>query len=203
MAFKLPPAQMALSPGDLVEGGVIKVTASPGLASIDARAEDLGAKVWLQVQQIIAMVRPDTLHVFTHGGPDAADESSRGLFTNRNYYYSALRRTASVDHFTETILPVNVAQGELSFLVEGVVTEAANTKLKFVKDVANDDASSWGTLITNQGIRGGHFPTTRLYIGFGFGLRKSVTDGLIVFNPIGLVRTISGVCPSSFLYLSV
>ena len=62
MAFKLPPAQMALSPGDLVEGGVIKVTASPGLASIDARAEDLGAKVWLQVQQIIAMVRPDTLH---------------------------------------------------------------------------------------------------------------------------------------------
>jgi len=197
MAFKLRPAQMALSPGDLVEGGIIKVTASPGLASIDACADDLGAKVWLQVQQIIAMVRPDTLHVFTHGGSDAADESSRGLFTNRNYYYSALRRTASVDHFTETILPVNVAQGKLSFLVEGVVTEAANTKLKFVKDVATDDASSWGTLITNKGVNiGGHWPTTRLYIGFGFGLRKSVTDGLIVFNPIGPVRTLSGVCPS-------
>ena len=36
VASKLPPAQIALSPGDVVEGGIIKVTASPGLASIDA-----------------------------------------------------------------------------------------------------------------------------------------------------------------------
>ena len=191
MALHLPSAQTELAPGDIVEDGIIKVTASPGSASVDDRAKDLGAKVWAQVQHIISTLNPDTLHVFTHAGSDPAAESLAGLFNNRGGYFSALRRTTAIDHFTETVIPVDVPEGEVAFKVEGIVTSAANNVCRFVKDVAAASQDSWGTLATNKNQNvGSHSSGTRLFIGLGFGLRRSISQGLIMFNPIGPVRTL-------------
>ena len=64
-------------------------------------------------------------------------ESSRGLFVNSNYYHSALRRHAAVDNYTETVIPVDIASGTLSFKVETSLTSKVNNDYKYIKDVAD------------------------------------------------------------------
>ena len=75
-------------------------------------------------------------------------ESSKGLFTNRNYSYSALRRNASVDNYTETVIPIDIPSGTLSFKVETHLTHSINEDYKFIKDVADGEVE-WDTVAVN------------------------------------------------------
>ena len=112
----LAPAQRTFTAAELVQGG--KFVARSNANSMGARAAEISSIVYPQVREVIRIHAPDTVHVFTHAGNDVPTESSRGLFVNSNYYYSALRRHAAVDNYTETIIPVDIASGTLSFTVE-------------------------------------------------------------------------------------
>ena len=65
----------------------------------------------------------EVVHVYTHSAGDPSTEGDVGLFSNRGGYFSALRRTSSVDNYAKTIVPVDCPAGIISFETEAVVTE--------------------------------------------------------------------------------
>ena len=154
---------------------------------MDARAKEISSIVYAQVIEVLRIYAPETVHVFTHSGNDLSKESHRGLFVNSNYYYSALRRHARTDHYTETIVPIDIPSGTLSFQVETNLTHSVNEDYKFIKDVA-DGEGEWDTVTINfaEGI-GTHSANTRVYVSFGFGLKRCLEDETITFNPRGPV----------------
>ena len=114
-------------------------------------------------------------------------ESSRGLFHNGNYYYSALRRHAAVDNYTETIIPVDIPSGTISFEVERSLTSKVNEDYKFIKDVADGEVE-WDTVAANFAEGTGTYSAdTHVFVSFGFGLKKCLEDQTITFNPRGPV----------------
>ena len=114
-------------------------------------------------------------------------ESCRGLFVNSNYYFSALRRHAAVDNYTETIIPVDIVSGTLSFKVETKLTSKVNNNYKYINDVA-DGKVEWDTVAVNfaEG-KGTCSSDTHVFVSFGFGLKKCLEDQTITFNPRGRV----------------
>ena len=192
--FSFPPTNMLLTPAqrtftaaELVQGG--KFRGRSNADSMDARATEISSIVYAQVLEVLRLYAPDTVHVFTHAGNDVPTESSRGLymFVNRNYYYSALRRHAVVDNYTETVIPIDIASGTLSFQVETNLTSKVNKGYKYIKDVANGKVE-WDTVAVNTKEGPGTYSVdTHVFVSFGFGLKKCLEDGTITFNPRGLV----------------
>ena len=86
----LAPPQRKFTAAELVKGG--KFRGRSNADSMDARAKEISSIVYAQVLEVLRLYAPDTIHVFTHAGNDMPRESSRGLFHNSNYYFSALRR---------------------------------------------------------------------------------------------------------------
>ena len=139
----LAPAQHRFTAAGLAQDGIIDATSDA--VSVDDRAKEIDLQVYTEVVRIVQMVRPETIHIFTHSGIDAPEESSSGLFHNKDYYYSALKRNAAVDHYVETIIPINIEPGLLSFKVESVLTAHVCKDFKYIKDVA-EKKLEWDTV---------------------------------------------------------
>ena len=59
-------------------------------ATLDSIALSFGDSVFNEVLGIVALHRPELVHVFTHANGNPTLESLKGTFTNRGGYYSAL-----------------------------------------------------------------------------------------------------------------
>ena len=92
-----------------------------------------------------------------------------------------------MDNYTETVIPVEIASGTLSFKVETSLTSKVIEDYKFIKDVADGDVA-WDTVAVNSAEgTGNYFPDTRVYVSFGFGPKRCLEDQTITSNPRGPV----------------
>jgi hypothetical protein len=134
----------------------------------------------------------EVLHVFTHQGDHPSDECAAGLFVNRGRYYSALRKTASVDNYQTLIIPVDCKRGFISFEAEAIATMELLTTYPHIKMIDDLTArNSWSTVMANKALRiGGHTSATKLFVSLGFGLKASIKSGTIKINPHGKVNPV-------------
>ena len=109
--FKLEAAQIIPTASGLTEGGRLTPHVVYGDREVSSIVNDTCESVSGRVHVIIARHRPEILHVFTHGGPDAPAESTAGLFANRGNYLSALSQVSSIDHYDEVALPIDTKPG--------------------------------------------------------------------------------------------
>ena len=94
-----------------------------------------------------------------------------------------------MDHYVETIIPIKIEPGRLSFKVESALTAHVNQDFKYIKVVA-EKKLEWDTVAVNfkQGV-GNCFDNTHVFVSLGFGLKRCLKEKLITFNPRGKVST--------------
>ena len=91
-------------------------------------------KFHLMDHATFARHRPDVLHVFTNGPPDAPAERASGLFVYRGDYLSALRNTSNIEHYSEVCLPINTKPGVVAFETEAALTQTFYPKFPLHQD---------------------------------------------------------------------
>jgi len=189
--MKLAPPEYHDHPkaSDLVENGIIDVQVSPGEKSPVAIAKEIGTAVVARCIKIIKKHQPDMVHVFTHAGELVPEEGDAGIFQKgRGGYFSALSKVARVDHYAQVVVPVITAPGLIAFETEAVATQGLNEHLPFIKDVDLSKYDFKEPVMANNALRkGSYFPDTKVFVGFSFGLGRSMTEGLIIQNPKGPV----------------
>ena len=183
--FKRKIAQTIPHASELIEGDRITPQVVYGDREVSAIANDICESVSSRVHAIIARHRPDVLHVFTHGGPDAPAESTAGLFHNRGDYLSALRKTSSIDHYGEVSLPIDTKPGVVAFETESTLTQTFIQSFPYIKTIILAGYDFSAPVMANYKLGNGTYgANTRVFISFGFRLKRSMDQQLIVQNPI-------------------
>ena len=187
--MKQAPPECHPKASDLVENGVIDVKVSKGEQCPTAVAKEIGLAVVERCLRIIKKHQPDMLHVFTHAGDIVTEEGDAGIFAKgRGGYFSALSKLARVDHYAQVVVPVITEPGFIAFETEAVATQGLNEHLPFIKDVELMEHDFKEPVMANNALRNGsYFADTKVFIGFGFGLQRSLNEGLIIQNPKGPV----------------
>ena len=134
------------TPSDLIKDGKFSSARSKvnDTSTLDSIALAFGENVIKEVLDIVALHRPELIHVFTHGNGNPKQESLNGTFANRGGYYSALNAP-----YYEIVVPVPVVRGFTAIKVETVVTKELKAQFPFIKkvDLLNDDCE---TVISNS-----------------------------------------------------
>ena len=199
VVFKLEPAQIIPTASELIKGGRITPQVVYCDREVGAIAIDIGQQVVSRIHALVARHRPDVLHVFTHGGPDAPAESTAGLFHNRGDYYSALKKTSAIDHYDEVTLPIDTKPGPVAFETEAVLTETCIKSYPYIKTVILSDHDFSVPVMANYKLRNGTYAAnTRVFISLGFGLKRSMDRKLIVQNTVGPVCILFSAACKSF-----
>ena len=189
VVLKLTQPEYHPKASDLIENGEIRIKVVNGEKSPVAIGKEIGLAVVERCMKIIKKHQPDLVHVFTHAGEIVPEEGDAGIFQKgRGGYFSALSKVARVDHYAQVVVPVITAPGLIAFETEAVATQGLNEHLPFIKDVDLSKYDFKEPVMANNALRNGsYFADTKVFVGFGFGLGRSMTEGLIIQNPKGPV----------------
>ena len=124
--FELAPAQLIPTAASLIEGGKFDTKVNYGDRSTQDVVDDITVSVSARVHVIVARHHPEVVHVFTHGGEDIPRESRAGVFVNRGKFWSTLRKTSSLDHYLDVVVPIVTKPGIVAFETEAVLTQTAD-----------------------------------------------------------------------------
>ena len=192
VVLKLAPPEYHPKASDLIENGEIRIKVMNGEKSPVAIGKEIGLAVVERCMKIIKKHQPDLVHVFTHAGEGVPEEGDAGIFSKgRGGYFSALSKLARVDHYAQVVVPVITAPGLIAFETEAVATQGLNEHLPFIKDVDLSKYDFKEPVMGNNTLRNGsYFAGTKVFVGFGFGLGRSMAEGLIIQNPKGKVNVL-------------